>query len=106
MHTAGLCKDGTVRAVGFNEYHECHTETWQNVISIGAGIFYTMALCQDGTVLTTMLDENDKPETAKWQKIKAIAAGGHHRVGLREDGTVVQREIINAASVILKNGRT
>ena len=60
FHTVGLRKDGTVRAVGSNEYGQCNVTDWTDVAAIWALRAYTVAIRKDGTLLCT------DPEKLKW----------------------------------------
>jgi len=51
FHAAGLKADGTVVAVGYNEYGQCNTETWRDIVAITAGGYNKFGLKADGTVV-------------------------------------------------------
>ncbi len=50
-HTVALKADGTVVAVGDNEYGQCTVSGWTDVVAITAGPFHTVGLKVDGTVV-------------------------------------------------------
>lgn len=52
-HTIGLKSDGTVIAIGCNDYGQCNTFDWRKVISISCGVYHTIGLCSDGTAVAT-----------------------------------------------------
>jgi uncharacterized repeat protein (TIGR02543 family) len=90
-HTVGLKADGTVLAVGNNDYLQCRVDDWTDIVQIAAGGYHTVGLKTDGTVIDT--DYN----VSGWTDIIQVAAGDAQEstspvsatVGLRSDGTVV-----------------
>ena len=50
-HTVGLKSDGTVVAVGRNDYNQCNVSKWNNIVAIAAGDRHTVGLKSDGTVV-------------------------------------------------------
>ncbi len=52
-HTAGLKKNGTVVAVGYNDYGQCDVSSWRDIIAISAGDGHIVGLKKDGTVVAT-----------------------------------------------------
>lgn len=92
-HTVGLKSDGTVVAVGNDDYGQCSgVETWENIIAIAAGDHHTVGLREDGrVVIAGDFDRNDLDDTgtiAKWENIVAIAANRGYTLGLTNDGRV------------------
>ena len=99
-HTVGLKSDGTVVAVGGNDYGECNVSNWSDIIAISAGNHHTVGLKSDGTVVATAyLGEewlyNGQCNVWSWTDIVSISAGARHTVGLKSDGTVVATEYID-----------
>ena len=88
-HTAVLCKNGTVVAVGKNGEGQCDMDNWQGITAISAGGKHTVGICQDGTVVAVGENRSGQCDTGRWRDIVAISAGENHTVGLRENGTVV-----------------
>jgi alpha-tubulin suppressor-like RCC1 family protein len=88
-HTVGLKEDGTVVAVGYNNYGQLDVSSWTNVKAIAAGMYHTVGLKEDGTVVAVGYNDYGQLDVASWTNIKAIAAGVYHTIGLKEDGTVV-----------------
>ena len=88
-HIVGLKRDGTVIAVGFNEYGACDVQEWTNIESVAAGIWHTIGLKSDGSVVSTGLNENGECNVFFWTDIVSVCAGESHTVGLKSDGTVV-----------------
>ena len=88
-HTVGLRSDGTVVAVGWNEYGQCNVSGWRDIVAVAAGWGHTVGLRSDGTVAVVGGNENGQCSVSDWKDIVAIAAGADHTVGLRSNGTVV-----------------
>ena len=92
-HTVGLKVDGTVVAVGDNDYGQCDVEDWTDIMAISAGMDHTVGLKKDGTVVA--VGRNDeyidtgRCDVSDWTDITAISAGCACTVGLKTDGTVV-----------------
>ena len=88
-HTVGLKKDGTVVAVGYNEYGQCKVSGWTDIVAVAAGGFHTVGLKNDGTVVSAGYNGDGLDNVSKWTDIVAVTAGEYHTVGLKSDGTVV-----------------
>jgi preprotein translocase subunit YajC len=89
LHTVGLKADGTVVAVGYNEYGECVVGSWTDVIQVAAGMYHTMGLKSDGTLVIAGWGRGGQWNVGGWTDIVQVATGCSHTVGLRSDGTVV-----------------
>lgn len=89
FHTVGLKSNGTVVAIGRNEFGECDIDDWQNIIDVNAGFDLTVGLKSDGTVVAAGYNEDGQRDVSEWQNIVAISSGALHTVGLKSDGTVV-----------------
>lgn len=108
-HIVGLCRDGSVKAAGSNNYGQCNVQSWSNMIAIAAGYYYTVGLCADGTVKavglnlpTYSLNASDLRivkaaelngtalccNVSSWKNITAIDASWCHTVALSSDGRV------------------
>ena len=87
--TFGLKADGTVVAVGDNEYGVCDVSDWADIVAISAGGGHTVGLKADGAVVAVGYNKNGQCDVSDWADIVAISAGGGHTVGLKADGTVV-----------------
>ncbi len=85
----GIRTDGSVAAIGGNNYGQCNVGNWTDVISISAGSTHSVGLKVDGSVVATGLNDNGQCDVNSWSSIVSIAAGGKHTVGLRADGTVL-----------------
>lgn len=88
FHAVGLKSDGTVVAVGDNDYGQCDVSDWTDIVAIAAGDDYTVGLKSDGTVVTKGYWFDSRRKTSDWTDIVAISAATH-TVGLKSDGTVV-----------------
>ncbi len=88
-HTAAVREDGTVMAVGCNEYGECDVGGWTDITAVGAGKHHTVGLKADGTVVAAGWNEYGQCDVSDWRDIAAISVGRFGTVGLKNDGTVV-----------------
>ena len=88
-HTVGLKANGTVAAMGYNDYGQCDVDDWTDIVAISAGGYYTVGLKADGTVVAVGDNTDGQCEVSDWRDIVAISAGSRHTVGLKSDGTVV-----------------
>ena len=87
--TVGLRSDGTVVAVGWNEYGQCDVSGWTDIVAVVARDGHTVGLRSDGTVVAAGYNGDGQCNVSGWSDIVAVAAGYSHTVGLRRDGTVV-----------------
>ena len=88
-HTVGLREDGTVVAVGGNNYGQCNVSSWTDIVTIDAGGLHTVGLKADGTVIAVGDNSFGQCDVSDWTDIIAVSAGAIHTVGLKADGTVV-----------------
>ena len=86
---AAVQEDGTVKATGNNEYGQCETSSWRNVVEVAAGFYHTLGLKADGTVYATGDNSEGQCNVQEWKDIVMIAAGVHQSIGLKRDGMVV-----------------
>ena len=87
-NTVGMRSDGTVVAVGRNEYGQCNVQDWRNIVAVAAEHDHTVGLRSDGTVVAVGRNEYGQCNVQDWRDIVAVAAY-YHTVGLRSDSTVV-----------------
>ena len=87
-HTVGLKTDGTVVAVGSNEYGQCNVSGWRNIIAVAAGEYYTVGLKADGTVVAVGRNDKYCCGVQFWRGIVEISAGMDYTVGLNTDGNL------------------
>ena len=91
-HTVGLKADGTVVAVGENDYGQCDVSGWTNIVAIAAGDLHTVGLKADGTVIAVGpvgFNDSGQCDVSDWTDVVAVSAGLFHTVGLKADGTVL-----------------
>ncbi len=88
-HTVGLKSDGTVVAVGRDDYGQCEVGNWTDITQVAAGIVHTVGLKGDGTVVAVGRNRDGQCDVGGWTNITQVAAGWYHTVGLKFDGTVV-----------------
>jgi len=89
LHTVGLKADGTVVAVGGNDYGQCNVGGWPGIVQVAAGVHHTVGLRPDGTVVAVGGNDYGQCNVGGWTDIVQVAAGDLHTVGLKSDGTVV-----------------
>jgi len=88
-HTVGLKSDGTVLAVGHNEYGQCNVDDWTDIIQVDGGGDHTVGVKSDGTVVAIGHNGYRQCNVGDWTDIIQVVAGRRHTVGLKSDGTVV-----------------
>ena len=94
-HTVGLKKDGSVVAIGDNQYGQCNVDLWTDIIAISAGDFHTVGLKSDGTVITTDSELQSFFDNNGWKNIVEISAGTGYTLALCEDGRVISDDGYN-----------
>ena len=87
-HTVVLFSDGTVKAIGSNEYGQCDVEDWTDILRICAFEKFTLGLRENGTVVVAGSCDYAADFTG-WRDIVSLSASQNHTLGLRSDGTVV-----------------
>ena len=90
----GLRADGTVLAVGHNDYGQCNVSGWTDIVAIAGNMWATFGLKSDGTVVYTGgHDASDRAKldaVKRWDDIVSIKAYGNTDVfGIKADGTIV-----------------
>jgi len=88
-HVVGLKSDGTVVAVGRNDYRQCNVGYWTGITQVAAGSYHTVGLKSDGTVVARGDNYYGQCDVVDWTSITQVAAGYSHTVGLKTDGTAV-----------------
>ena len=69
-HTVGLRSDGTVAAVGWNEYGQCNVSDWCHIVAVAAGCAHTIGLKSDGTVIAVGDNEYGQCDVSSWRGIQ------------------------------------
>ncbi len=88
-HTVGLKTNGTVLAVGRNDYGQRNVGGWSDIVAVSAGSWHSVGLKTDGTVVAVGRNDFGQCDVGGWRDIIAVSAGAMHTVGLKMDGTVV-----------------
>jgi hypothetical protein len=88
-HTVGVKSDGSVIAVGDNDWGQCDVSDWTAINQVAAGYYHTVGLESDGTVVATGWNDHGQCDLGDWIDINQVAAGYYHTVGLKSDGTVI-----------------
>lgn len=88
-YTVARYSDGTVKAIGSNQYGQCDTDDWTDIVKISTMRFHTVGLRSDGTVVASGLNQDGQCNVSGWENIIDISAGDHHTVALKADGTII-----------------
>jgi len=70
FHTVGLKSDGTVVAVGANDYGQCDVSGWTDIVAVSAASHYTVGLMSDGTVVAVGGNRYVQRDVFDWRGIK------------------------------------
>ena len=89
QHLIGLTSDGTVVAAGTNQYGECDTSGWNNIVDIAAGFSHTVGLRADGTVVACGDNQYGQCNVTEWNDIVDVAAARYATYGLTADGEIL-----------------
>ena len=88
-HTVGLTSNGTVVAVGGNDYGQCGVGDWVDIIQVAAAEQHTVGLTNNGTVVAVGGNDYGQCGVGDWVDIVQVGTGYYHTVGLTSNGTVV-----------------
>ena len=69
FHTVGLRADGTVVAVGWNDYGQCDVSDWRDIVAVSAGAWHSVGLRADGTVVAVGDNERGQCKVSDWRDI-------------------------------------
>ncbi len=83
-HILALKEDGTVLAMGSNNYNQCKVSDWENITHVFALPGVSYGIKEDKTVITT-----SDTDTSAWGEVTDIVGSGKHTVVLKADGTVL-----------------
>ena len=89
QYIAAIQEDGTVKAIGNNDYGQCGTSSWRDVVAISASYFHTLGLKADGTVYAVGDNRYGECEVDNWKDIVMVVSANDCSFGLKKDGTVV-----------------
>ena len=71
-HTIGLRSDGTVVAVGHNDYGQCAVSGWTDIVAIAASESHSVGVRSNGTVVATggdLYENYDACSVSDWKDI-------------------------------------
>lgn len=85
----GLKTNGTVVAVGENNFGECNVEDWTDIIAVETGAGYSVGLRSNGTLVTAGEGYLGSLDVGEWKDIVAISSIGHVTLGLQSNGNVL-----------------
>ena len=88
-HIVGVKADGTVLAAGKNDHGQCNVDSWENIIAVAAGDYFTIGLRSDGTLVATGSPEYGQTNIRGWNDVVSISADGRNTIGLRSNGTAL-----------------
>jgi hypothetical protein len=88
-NTVGLKCDGTVIAVGHNDFGQCNVGHWIDITQVASGGGQTVGLKSGGTVVAVGYNKYGQCNVGGWRGIVQVSAGMSYTVGLRSDGSVV-----------------
>ncbi|MBQ7097914.1 MAG: protein kinase [Clostridia bacterium] len=90
FHTAAIRTEGTVVAVGKNDYKQCTLSGWNDIVDISTGNWtHTVGVRSNGSVVAIGSNTFKQCNVTDWMDIVDVAAGVFHTVGLKDDGSVV-----------------
>ena len=88
-HVLAAMSDGRVFSTGANDFGQCETGAWRDIVSVAAGWRSSMGLRSDGTCIVVGRNTTGNGEIFRWNNLTAICCGSFHFLGLKLDGTVV-----------------
>ncbi|MBR3780748.1 MAG: hypothetical protein IKK63_06065 [Clostridia bacterium] len=87
--TVGVKSDGSVVAIGNDEYNQYDVSGWTDIVAVSAGMYHIVGLKSDGTVVAIGDNEYGQCDISDWTDIVSVSAGNYHTVGLKSNGSVV-----------------
>jgi len=87
-HTVAIKKDGTVVAVGDNQYGQCDVSGWTDIVQVAAGRHHTVGLKADGTVVATGWNAYGQCNVEDLANIKQVVCATTATFALSVDGTI------------------
>lgn len=89
QHTLARTEAGTVLAAGSNEFGQCNTSEWTDIVAVAAGAYHSVGLRTDGTLVATGSNEFGQCNVRKWQNVATIYAGAYNTVGITKSGQLL-----------------
>jgi len=87
--TLGINPDGTVAAIGLDDFGSLDIGDWNDIAAVADGKFHTVGLKSDGTVVAAGPNWNGELDVDGWSDIIAVSAGEGITAGVKSDGTVL-----------------
>jgi len=94
VHTVGLKADGTVIAVGDNQFEQCDVGNWTDITQVAAGSYHTVGVRSDGTVVAVGSNGYGQCDVDDWTDIIQVAAGRFLTLGLKDDGIMIATSLV------------
>lgn len=88
-HTVAILSDGSVAAVGSNEFGQCDVSAWSDIVAVYAGANFTVGLHADGSVVATGDNKHGQCDVSGWTNVKSIAVNDHDTLAVTEDGKLL-----------------
>lgn len=86
-HMVYLLQDGTVKAEGDNEYHQCDVVQFEDICFVLAAPKCTYGVTKAGQVV--VCGSAVGPNVRRWTGIQKLASGSYHIAGLTKQGMVM-----------------
>ena len=86
-HTAAVLSDGTVTAVGSNDFGQCETEKWTDIVQVAVGDRFTIGLKSDGSAVSAGAVDLSGYDTKN--NIISIGANGDTFFLQKQDGEFI-----------------
>lgn len=88
-HTIGLRKNGTLVAVGNNDYGKSDICSWQNIVAVSARGRHSVGLRTDGTLIASGDNSYGQCNVGGFKGVSSVSAGAYHTLALTKYGTAV-----------------
>lgn len=88
-HIVAVTSGGSVSSTGSNDFGQCNTGNWHEIIAVAAGNNHTVGLDSIGNVLAVGDDSSGQCNVEGWSDISDIACGYSYTIGLKKNGTVL-----------------
>ena len=84
-----LTTDNRLHAWGLNDYHQCDTNVWKNVMQFSASDSHTAAVLLDGRAVALGDNLYGQCDVEEWEDILCVWAADGATIGLKKDGSLV-----------------